>query len=306
MSTEHHPDFPKSNSTDIVLQGQDGILFHVARAELMRASTVFSDLFEIGHAEISGTLCFFQSQETLVFPRAHINRSKDTPVSVSESSLQLEILFKLIALRSAPLEKLTTLSSAANLWTIAAEKYLMPGVAQVLMLVIRGLLPKESDPVTRYIYAKSCGLEDLASNAMDDCCKIPPIADLPGLPEAHVRHILAITLERDRRVRHFSFRLRARGGPKGDPKPLVDGFCACDPAGDQHPVATEVSNRFREFALDVGAQYTSTPSVITTLEKKLLQKELQRISELRCQSSGARAYPVHRVREWLLRVEGSD
>jgi len=120
MPMEHHPDFPKSNSTDIVLQSHDGTLFHVARAELMRASTVFSDLFEIGHATISGTMCLFASQESP--PYAHILCLTDTPVSVSETSLQLEILLKLIALQSAPFEKLTRLSSAVDLWTIAAEK----------------------------------------------------------------------------------------------------------------------------------------------------------------------------------------
>ena len=94
-------------------------------------------------------------------------------------------------------------SSAVDLWNIAAEKYFMPGIAQVLLLAIRGRLTKESNPRTRYIYAELCGFDDLASIAMGSCCKQTLSIRLGDLLEAHVRHALAIRIERDRRIRHF-------------------------------------------------------------------------------------------------------
>jgi len=180
----------------------------------------------------------------------------------------------------------------------------MPGIAQVLLLAIRGLLPKGSNPGTQYIYAKLRGFDDMASDAMDACCKQTLSIRLGDLPEAHVRHALAITIERDRRIRHFLLRIRVRGGPQGGLKPLVDGFCACREGGEQHFVPTDVGNRFREFALDVAATYSSIPSVIATIESDILQKELQEIDGLNCKISGRPAYPERRIREWLLRVEG--
>jgi len=223
-----------------------------------------------------------------------------------ETSLQLEILLKLMTLHGAPLDKLTTLSAAADLWCIAAEKYNMPGIAQVLQLVIRGLIPSETDPVSRYIHAKLCGMEDLASAAMDACCARRLVVDLPSRSSVYERHIIAIMLERDRRVRHFLTRIRVRGGIKGGVKPLVDGVCACNHNEEQHPVPAEVGNRFREFALDFAQWYSFVPSVEAALKDSQIQEELEKVYKLQCKSSESPAYPAHRIREWLLRVEGKD
>ena len=45
---KHHPDFPKDSSTDMVLQSNDDVLFHVTRADLMRSSSIIRNLSKIG------------------------------------------------------------------------------------------------------------------------------------------------------------------------------------------------------------------------------------------------------------------
>ncbi|KAH7084038.1 hypothetical protein BKA62DRAFT_801831 [Auriculariales sp. MPI-PUGE-AT-0066] len=179
-SVNIHPDFPDPNKIEgyARLRSKEGVLFYVPVAHLSICSTVFRDMLDIGDPKSHGDF-----------------------IDLEESSLQLEILLAFAVQRKAPLEKILNVKIAGSLFLLASEKYDMPIAAQLLGFVFREKLAATTDHVSRYVYAKACGMEDEAKLALHLCRGVKNIAhELISIPNDRA---LEVYKDRERRINIF-------------------------------------------------------------------------------------------------------
>lgn len=134
----------------------------------------------------------------------------DNTIPVPEDSDTLEVLLKLALGLPAPLERLATFPAVDTVLR-AADKYDMPGAAQVLGHVLRGLLASKTfarDPLRQYGIATHFSWDDIAQEAFDrllvadiDFTSVPPLMNGPALG--------LLVAARQQRVRAFIGALRS-------------------------------------------------------------------------------------------------
>jgi len=144
-----HPDFVRRE--DIVLRSIDNVWFNVARRDLEPTSGWFRVTFDKA-TEIS-------------------TRGTISELPVSEDSSTLEVVLKVALGLSLDAESLASIEACEALF-IAAKKYDMSGVKQVVLLHLQFALQKANDPMLEYVIACRHDLPALQATAFDRCTRV--------------------------------------------------------------------------------------------------------------------------------------
>lgn len=247
-----HPDF--AHSTGLTLVSSDGVTFHIDSAALSRSSGFFRGMFTLPQGA-----------------------NQHQSITVDEDAFVMAILLKLAS--GLPTTELDQLSSYDDIERVivAADKYDMPGAAQVLLLVMRKFLATPDaarDPFLHYATACVHGLVDLADQFAETLATAA--LDWERIPPMSSDQLARIVRARHARITAFHSQLRS----KADGPFTVEntGICMCP---YRHELGQQLA-MWKSFVAEACVQFTQTPSIEAVLSHPTVQGVIEEMEYVMC------------------------
>lgn len=253
-----HADF--CGPEDTVLHSADGVLFHIASAQLSSASGWFRALFTVPQANAAS------------------GRADTVHLTLDEDALTLEILLKLCRGLPPGLARLADLPDLERTLQ-AADKYEMPGAVELLPLLL--YTPRmQTDAMHLYGLADRYGQADVAERAFHRLLGMR--IDFGAAARMDNKALLRLMEARQSRTERFCT-LLAQKGHGGPFTPENNGICShCQAPGRSNAVTGSVHAQWMTLVVAFQHAFVVRPSVDGFEEDEQVMLQIKGLETTTC------------------------